>query len=281
MGDKQSKPDVNDPRLGGPGIKDYLHPDRVRAIGSAIAAYAQPWADCADPTLIVRRQGWKGVTYLWLVNIHSQEEYEFIRPRTPGLSEAYQTANPGKAKTELAQYLAERAGGKRFTARVTIPAGTWAAYDILKGGRVPLEKAGNRLAFTANMERLGGTLIALYPEPVRQVTTMLAADSAKRGSRLLSWLGPGSVRLARGQSATLRVTVSGPGGKPLAGTQPLAVTVRTPQGDWAEVTGAHATEDGVWSTTLRPARNDPQGKWQVRVKELSSGKEGTAAFSVE
>ena len=185
MGDKQSKPDVNDPRLGGPGIKDYLHPDRVADIAKAITPYVQPWADCTDPTLIVRRQEYHGVTYLWLVNIHSEEEYEYIRPRTYGLSEPLELANPEKAKKEKSEYLAERAG-KRFTPQVTIPAGNWAAYDVLKGKRVLLEKAGNRLVFTADMERLGGTLIALYPEPVARVVCTI----------------PG--RVARGQETTLQ-----------------------------------------------------------------------------
>ena len=106
MGDKQSKPDVNDPRFGGPGIKDYLHPDRLADIAKAIAPYARPWADCADPTLIVRRHEYHGVTYLWLVNIHSEEEYEYLRER---IGAGVQPADPEKAKKEAYQYLAVRA----------------------------------------------------------------------------------------------------------------------------------------------------------------------------
>ena len=145
---------------------------------------------------------------------------------------------------------------------MTIPAGNWAAYDVLKGRRVPLQKEGDRLAFTADMERLGGTLIALYPEPVAHVVCAV----------------PG--RVARGQETILRVTVNGPDGKPIIGTQPLAVTVLTPKGEWAEVTGAHATEDGVWSTPIHPAVNDPAGTWKIRVKELSSGMVGETSFKV-
>ena len=262
MGDKKSRPEVNDARFGDPGIKDYLHPDRVADIGKAVGKYAPPWADCADSTLVMRRHAYRGVPYLWLVNVHSQEEYEYIRPRKHGLSDPLELANPEKAKTELDRYLADRAG-KRFTSRVTIPAGNWAAYDVLQGRRVPLQKEGDRMAFTADMQRLGGTLISLYPEPVEGVACTIAKE------------------MTRGQTVDLRVTVSGPSGKPLAGTQPLAVTVITPQGQWPEVTGPHATEDGVWSTMLRPAVNDRAGLWKIRVRELSSGIMTETTFRVQ
>jgi hypothetical protein len=67
----------------------------------------------------------------------------------------------------------------------------------------------------------------------------------------------------------------------LPGTQPLEVKVLTPQGEWPEVTGAHATEDGIWSTTLRPAVNDPVGAWKIRVRELPSGTTAEFAFQVQ
>ena len=262
MGDAKSKPSANDPRQGGPGIKDYLHPDRVASIRAAVNPYLQPWADCADPTLMVRRHAYHGVTYLWLVNLHSQEEYEYVRER---VGAGVQPADPEKAKKEASQYLAERTQGKRFTPRMTIPAGNWAAYDVFHGRRVPLKKEGNRLAFTADMERLGGTLVALYPEAVDRVhVTLVGGDT-----------------LHRGQDATLEVRVLGRSGKALPGTQPLEVMVFTPQGEWPEVTGAHATEDGVWSATLRPAVNDPVGAWTIRVRELSSGTTTEVAFQVQ
>ena len=71
------------------------------------------------------------------------------------------------------------------------------------------------------MERLGGTLVALYPEAVDRVhVTLVGGDT-----------------LHRGQDATLEVRVLGRSGKALPGTQPLEVTVFTPQGEWPEVTG--------------------------------------------
>ena len=98
MGDKKSKPDVNDLRFGGPGIKDYLHPDRVADIGKAVGKYAQPWADCADSTLVVRRHAYRGVTYLWLVNVHNQEEYEYIRSHNAGLASPWNVPTPRRRR---------------------------------------------------------------------------------------------------------------------------------------------------------------------------------------
>ena len=259
MGDGKSNPDDKDPRFGGPGIRDYLHPDRVATIRKALEPYVKPWVDCDDPTLVARRHQYGGVNYLWLVNVHTREEYEYLRDR---IAAGARPANPEQAKEEAFRYLAERAG-KRFTARVTIPSGKWVAYDVLRGRRIPLEKAGGRLAFTADMERLGGTLVALYPAAVAKVLVQAPA------------------RMKRGAGAALKVSVLGAGGKPLAGTQPLQVEVLTPAGAWSEVTGAHATDAGVWTTQMKPAVNDPAGRWRVRVRELSSGTLGEAAVVVE
>jgi hypothetical protein len=260
MGEGKSDPDPNDPRLGGPGIMDYLHPDRVDAVRRALAPYARPWVDCSDPTLIARRHEYRGVTYLWLVNIESQEEYEYLRPR---VAAGARPESPEQAKREAVRYLAERTEGRRFRPLVTIPAGTWAAYDVLQGKRISLQKAGDRLGFQADMERLGGQLIALYPEALGKIAIRVAAT------------------VRRGEQTPLEIAVLGASGKPLAGTQPLAVEVITPQGAWPEITGAHATDDGVWAGVLYPARNDPAGQWRIRVKELSSGTRAEAIVTVK
>ncbi len=260
MGEGKSDPDPNDPRLGGPGILDYLHPDRVALVRKTLDPYAQPWADCSDSTLIARRHEYRGVTYLWLVNIESQEEYEYIRPR---VAAGARPEDPGKAKQEAVAYLAERTAGKRFQPLVTIPAGGWAAYDVLQGKRFALQKVGDRLGFQADMERLGGQLIALYPEPVGKIVVEVGKQ------------------VQRGQAVTLTVRVLGVSGKPLAGTQPLAVEVLTPQGRWLELTGAHATEDGLWTATFNPAANDVAGQWRIQVKELSSETRAEATVTVK
>ena len=222
--------------------------------------YVKPWADCSDPTLIVRRHGYRGVPYLWLVNIHDRMEYEYLRAR---VGAGARPENPERAKKEAFDFLA-RVADKRFHAKVTIPDGNSAAYDVLTGKRLPLEKSGDRVTFTADMERLGGTLVALYPEPIAGVRVELLDGRTIR----------------RGQDALLKVLVLGPSGRPIAGTQPLSVTIMAPQGEWAEITGAHATEDGVWTTTIRPAVNDGSGTWKIQVRELSSGVVAETAFEV-
>ncbi len=260
MGEGKSDPDPNDPRFGGPGILDYLHPDRVALIRRTLEQYAQPWAESSDPTLITRRHEYRGVTYLWLVNIESREEYEYVRPR---LGAGARPADPEQAAEEALAYLAERTEGKRFQPLVTIPAGNWAAYDVLQGKRITLQKAGDRLGFRADMERLGGQLIALYPQPIARVSVEMARE------------------VQRGQRIPLTVRVLGADGKPVGGTQPLAVQVVTPAGEWPEITGPHATDDGVWRTSLNPALNDRAGQWRVLVRELSSGTRGEAAVTVK
>ena len=259
MGTGKTKPH-EDPRFGHPGILDYLHPSRVGAIRKAVEPYVTPWADCDDPALVTRRHEYRGVTYLWLVNIHTREEYEHVRPR---IAAGARPKDAERARKEAYDYLLRRTQGKRFTRQVTIPPGPRAAYDVIRGKRVPLRQVGVRLGFTADMERLGGMLVALYPEPIARVVVT----------------APPTVR--RGGQCHLTVTVVGASGKPIAGTQPLRVEVRTPTGVWPEVTGAHATDDGAWRAVLNPARNDPSGCWQVRVTEWCSGVTGETSVTVE
>jgi hypothetical protein len=257
MGAGKSEPDPNDPRLGGPGIGDYLKPEVVAAVRQGLASSTQPWFDCADPTIIGRRHEYRGVTYLWLVNVDSHADYNYLRPRLGAPN-----PSPKQAAQEAIAYAAQRGDGRHFLTSATIPAGAWAAYDVLQGKRIPLTKIGNRLSFQADMEHMGGELIALYPEPLARVA--IAAQP-----------------VARGQRVPLTIRVLGPSGKPIPGTQPLSVQVLTPKGEWAEITGPHATDDGVWTATLNPALNDMPGAWRIRVKELSSGVTSEAVVTVK
>jgi hypothetical protein len=146
---------------------------------------------------------------------------------------------------------------------ISIPTGDFAAYDVLKGERVPLKRSGDRLSFAARMDRLGGMLVALYPHSIAKLRVTIAP------------------RIKQGVSTAFDVSVIGNDGNPLPGTQPLFVKVLAPSGLWPELSGAHATENGYWKANLSPASNDPIGQWRIEVQELSSRTTAQASFLVE
>ncbi|MFH0795927.1 MAG: hypothetical protein V2A65_02600 [Candidatus Omnitrophota bacterium] len=267
MGDTPSSPDPKDPRFGSPGVYDYLIPKTVMLIKENLGSLGiTPWADSPDQNLVIRRFEGNGVTYLWLVNIHTNEEFRFLRPRSNN------PPMPGDEKLDLKEahrqakeYLTKKgAYGGRFRTTVSIPDGKYHPYDVLAGKKLDFSRADGQIQFQVDMERFGGTLIALYPEEVGLVKVLLPRE-VNRG----------------GGGAEVVVTVYGKSGRKLAGIQPLSVTVTTPKGPWPEINGSYAAEGGVWRKRVSPAVNDPIGKWHVSVEELSSGQKIETSFEVK
>jgi hypothetical protein len=76
----------------------------------------------------------------------------------------------------------------------------------------------------------------------------------------------------RGAAAEVRIAVIDPDGKPLDAVIPLRVDIRDPDGRVAERTGWYGAKDGVLDLQLDFAANDLPGAWEIRVRELASGR---------
>ena len=264
MGADAAKTEINstDLRFGYPGIHDYALPARVQAIRQALLPYAAPTIDSPAANLVIREAEAGGVRYLWLVNVHTNEDYEYLRPR---IGAGAAPKEPETATAEAVAYLdkLDATNGGRFEADVILPAGNEVLYDVLTGGEVAVKQQDGKRVFRATMKNLGGQLVALSPQRVKAISAKV----------------DGVVK--RGTETAVEVRVNDDAGKPVKGYLPLNVEVRTPAGLSTEWSGSYVATDGAFRLPLRPALNHPAGAWQITVKERMSGLNDTVTVDVK
>jgi hypothetical protein len=83
-----------------------------------------------------------------------------------------------------------------------------------------------------------------------------------------------------GAPVPLQVTIADDQGQALDAIVPVRVDFLAPDGQAAEFSGYYGARDGKLSITFALASNDMPGLWELRVKELASGKTGTAYVRV-
>lgn len=83
-----------------------------------------------------------------------------------------------------------------------------------------------------------------------------------------------------GDAATVKIAVVDKDGRPLDAIIPLRVDIRDPSGRDAERTGYYGAKDGRLELKLDLAANDQPGMWQIRVRELASGRTENDYMSV-
>ncbi|MDD4101133.1 MAG: hypothetical protein PHU80_00695, partial [Kiritimatiellae bacterium] len=59
---------------------------------------------------------------------------------------------------------------------------------------------------------------------------------------------------------------------------PLKLVIRDPSGDESEWSGYYGAKDGTLDIQLAMARNDTPGMWQIKARELASGRQGVKYF---
>lgn len=241
-----------------PTIRDYAHLDRVAAVRNALEEHLALEIDSPQPHLLVRRAQAMGVNYLWLVQLHTKEDYAYLRER---IGAGVRPADPEKAKQEAVAYLDAKAGQGPFEATVALPAGC-VPYDVFHGRAIEAKPSGDRLIVNVPLECLGGALIALYPKEIARIEL--------RAPKIID----------RGNEGRIELTVLAADGKPAIGTQPVRIEVLTPAGPTEQWNGTYATASGRITLPIRPANNHPTGRWRVRAAELSSGREAETTFDV-
>ncbi|MBU0610974.1 MAG: hypothetical protein KKI08_24045, partial [Armatimonadetes bacterium] len=291
MGQLNSNVSNDDPRFAGPGQADYNIAARVAAVREAMKDYIT--YDVADPTVIVRPFNAAGGTMLWCANVHTNEEYKYLVERMPVYKRAQDRA---AAEEEGRKFLRERgAYGGQVETRLTLEGpntpearsaaglsgpgpdtgGAAAGIRPLQGRPLPAAYdlwAGKRLAVTKlpdgrwqvpiTMERLGGTLVALYASAPAKVGIQSFPAQVKQGG----WSG-------------VDLRLYGENGRLMDSLVPCRVRILDPQGQetWRATI---ALRDGRHVMRFAPAKNDVSGEWTIEITELAGGVKGTAKITV-
>jgi Concanavalin A-like lectin/glucanases superfamily len=126
-------------------------------------------------------------------------------------------------------------------------------YDLLQHTIVTPQKSSNKSTFKINLPSAGGNIFAVYDRPISSIKIVVPKA------------------IARGNNSILRLKICDAKGNPMAGTQPLKVTITSPDGAINEFSGYYATDKGQCRINFSPALNEPGGKWKIVISELSSG----------
>ncbi len=264
MGQLDSNVSNDDPRFAGPGQADYNIADRVAAVRAAMKDYVT--YEVADPTVVVRPFQAAGGTMLWCVNVHTNEEYMYLVARMPVYK---RTADRPAAEEEGRKFLREHGVyDKQVRATLTLPAAGirdgMAAMDLWTGKRLTLTRlADGRWQVPLTMERLGGTLVALYSSAPAKVGITPYPTAVKRGA----WSG-------------VDLRLYGENGRLMDSLVPCRLRIVDPQGQetWRRTI---ALRDGRHVMRFAPAKNDIAGEWTIEMTELAGGATGTTKISVE
>ena len=190
--------------------------------------------------MVCRQAEADGIRYLWLVHLHSHEDYEYVRPRIGAGSRPH---DPKQAAREAVAYLdaKDRENSGQFTATVRIPSG-YVPCDVLRGREIPTQPIDDAVQFTASMPWLGGQLVALYPRRIAAVEIETPDSVAVRGQ------------------VRIKIIVQGDDGRPMPGSQSLHVEVSQAGVPFSEWTGSYTTTKGVLEIPFAPGPESLHGR---------------------
>lgn len=230
------------------GAKPYGDAALLKRLRVALGPWATPRFRCSADNLVIRRFTAEGADYLWVINVEDAAEHELLR-RADG-------ANAWPATIAAMQ---KRTAGV-FRTTLVLPEGKFTPYDVLAGKQLPCRQVDKGVEVPVEMERFGGTLLALLDREITGLTIH----------------GPPTIRKC--QDATFAIRIDGP----TNGCLPVEVAVTDAQGRAArEYSSVYLARRGQAEVRLRPAANDVPGRWRLRVREILGGKEYSHEFQLQ
>ena len=139
---------------------------------------------------------------------------------------------------------------------------TLTVYDMLRGIALPVTQDEGDWHIPVSIGDIGGTILALYPE---------AAAS-------LRIVTPPVVK--QGVHTTLNAFLEDSDGVPLAGVQPMGVTLTDTNGVTSAYSGDYAAQRGRLTLPFIAGLNDATGTWNLRIQDRSSGIVAEGRFDV-
>ncbi|MCC6581081.1 MAG: hypothetical protein IT440_11635 [Phycisphaeraceae bacterium] len=240
------------PHIATPGPTDYGHPDRIQTVAEALLSHVKPMILCDDPRLVAHPFQYGAVQYVWFVNALSGEEYRYCQKQIMQL-------RTSEATMEAVEWDRKLLGREpMYTATLRYPGIVGVPYDLTQGRPLTMDSQNN---LTLTMDRLGGSLVAFYPEPITKLTLDL----------------PATVEAMKPVNIT--VTVRG-NKEPIPGVVPVRVELVNPEGNASPLSQVMGTEDGVCILSWTPAINDLRGNWRVTATELASGQTANATMKL-
>jgi hypothetical protein len=130
-------------------------------------------------------------------------------------------------------------------------------YDLVDGREVVTEAVNGSMLVPLGLGPCEGRILMVTKRPIRDISV----DAPKVASR----------------SESIRIAIAVTDGKqPISAVIPVKVDIVDPEGRTAEFSGSYAATDGQLTIQFDFADNDRIGMWEVRVKELASGKSASA-----
>jgi hypothetical protein len=130
---------------------------------------------------------------------------------------------------------------------------TLVAYDMLNQRSLKVTHDGAVWQFPVSLGEIGGTVVALYPEP---------------GASLRIGVPP-AVRI--GETAMLNVLLEDANGLPLAGLQPIQITLVDSEGGTTPYSDFYCARNGHLALPFVAGLNDAKGEWTIQVHDLTFG----------
>jgi hypothetical protein len=185
------------------------------------------------------------------------------RLRTAGASDCVFVVNDHREPgTYVGQHGLVMENGLPSSGTLTLRRARGQVYDLQSSREIPATARDGTLSWPVHLGPCDGRAFLITPEPIAALT-IAAPESASRG-----------------HTFPITVTIADSAARPIAATLPLHVAITDPAGRAAEFTGHHAAKGGRLELRCTLAPNDAPGVWQLRARELASGREATAFLRV-
>ncbi len=240
---------------------DYGIPDRLAAMRTELNKIVPPTVVLDKDTVIYRKYSGGTSQYLWLVDVHTRDEYirlfDFVQQR--------QGYDKPEVLAEMNKYLQQQ-GIYSSSTPVNVKVQTVApvvVVDVLGGKVISSTFENGWTTFQTEIARLKGKLIAFYP--VLPTSVQIEAPSS----------------VTRGVSAVLKASILA-GGNKLLSPFPIYVELLDPNGKQHPYTRyAATTTQGEYQLPIMIGTNAPKGTWKIRVTELSTGVHNSIGFNLQ
>ncbi|WP_166831659.1 LamG-like jellyroll fold domain-containing protein [Thalassoroseus pseudoceratinae] len=135
-------------------------------------------------------------------------------------------------------------------------------YDLVDRRQIMVDTKNDTMSIPLQLGPCEGRVLMITERPIREVTINVPEKARPR------------------QSITMAIAVTD-GRQPVDAVVPVEVKIVDPEGVESEFTGYHAATNGQLAIDFDFAVNDRVGVWEIRAKELASGRSAAAYVQLE